>query len=81
MNAILEQIIEDRKGQYCHAVEVNDIYELESIADSIIQEYQDSHSEQVIIEFLSSLEVYSLSDDNETEIHNFSFTDYIKDTI
>jgi hypothetical protein len=81
MNPILETIIDQRNGHYCHCVEVSDTYELEGIAEQIILEFQDEHDEPTIIEFLESLEVYSLNDDNEQEIFDFSFTDYVKDTI
>jgi hypothetical protein len=81
MNPILETIIDQRNGHYCHCVEVSDTYELESIAEQIISEFQDNHSEATIIDFLESLAIYSLDDDNEQEIFDFSFTDYVKDTI
>ena len=78
---ILETIITARGGHYCHALEVADTYELENVAEVIIQEFQDSHTEAEIIEFLESAEVYALDDSREEEIYNFSFSEYIKGTI
>jgi len=78
---ILDKIIEARQGNYCHCVEVSDAYELESIGEGIILEFQSEHSEKEIIEFLESLEVYALDDSKEDEIYNFSFSEYIKETI
>ena len=39
MNKIFNEILKARKGHYCHCVEVNHAYELESIADQIIDEF------------------------------------------
>ena len=81
MNKILEEIIKSRKGHYCHCLEVEEVYELECIAESITEEFQDKHSKNEIIEFLETLGVYCLNDDNEDDIYNFSFSEYVKDTI
>ena len=88
MNAILKEVIEARNGHYTHAVEVSTAYELECIAEAITQEHQEEHSEGTIIDFLQSLTVYYLPEENEQEneeeeqrVHNFSFTDYVKETI
>lgn len=81
MNPILDYMIEVRKGHYCHCVEVSEVYDLECIAEAIINEFQYTYTEADIIEFLSSLDVYCLNDENEKEIFNFSFTEHIKDTI
>lgn len=83
---ILETIIENRGGHYVHAVEVGNEYDLQSIAEAIIEEFQDSHTEAEIIDFLESLEVHHFPEeledhDKEEEVHNFSFTDYIKGTL
>jgi len=81
MNKILEKIIEARNGHYCHCVEVSDVYELENVAESIIEEFSEEHSESEIIEFLESLDVYALDDSKENEIFAFSFSDYIVGTL
>jgi len=81
MNMIFEEVLEERNGHYCHCVEVNEVYELESIADSICEVYGEKYGEEEVIDFLESLEVYSLDDANESEIFAFSFTEYVKGTI
>ncbi len=85
MNALLEQLYKSRNGHYCHCVEVEDVEDLMMIAESIIEEesteYRGNHSEDVIIEFLSTLEVYCLNGDNEEEVHAFSFREYIEGTL
>lgn len=82
MNSILEKIIKDRNGHYCHCVEVAYADDLESISDAIINEFQE-YGEDEIIDFLSSMDVYYIGDDKEEEerVYNFSFDDYIRGTI
>ena len=80
MNRILNKILEDRKGQYCHALEVNDTYELESIIESLIDELGEEYYESEYIEFFQSMSIYYLGDNKETEqeVYDFNFSDYIK---
>lgn len=80
MNVILDSIIESRGGHYCHAIEVNEVYELECVVEGIIAEFPDL-PEAEYLEFFNSIEVYCLNDDNEQAVHAFSFNEYIKDTI
>ena len=79
MNRILDKIITARNGHYCHCLEVNEVYELESIADNIIQEFEENYYRNEIVDFLETLQIYALNEDNEEEIYNFSFTEYIKE--
>ena len=81
MNALLEKIIELRQGYYCHAVEVSDVYELENIAEAIIQENEKEFDSETIIDFLETLSVYCLDETNETDVYNFSFRDYISTSL
>ena len=77
--SILDIVIENRNGNYCHALEVSEVYELESIAESIYDEFESTHTKQDVIAFLSSASVYVLDETNEGEIYNFSFNDYIEE--
>ncbi len=79
-NALLAEIHKERKGHYCHALEVETAYELECIVESLIEQCP-GYSELTYIDFFSTMELYSLNDENENEIYNFSFSDYIRDTI
>lgn len=80
-NRLFDDIIKSRNGHYCHDIEVNDKYELESFLDSFIDEFKDKYSNKNIKDFLMSLSIHSLSDKNEEEIYSFSIYEYIKDTI
>ena len=84
MNAILKEVAEHRGGQYCHVIEVSDTSTMEVIADAIHEEYNEEHSNEVIIDFLETLEVYYFVEEDEDHnkedeeaVYNFSFTDYI----
>ena len=76
-NPILSEVIDSRNGHYCHCVEVSEVCELENIADTILEEHEDKHGKAVVLDFLLSLQVYCLEDDNEDEIYDFSFSDYL----
>lgn len=89
MNKILNKVIESRKGHYVHAIEVNNIYEIENIIEFIINEFTEA-TENEILDFFNTIEVYFLEDEeateeenkhNETEVYNFNFNEYIKGTI
>ena len=80
MNKLLEKIIQERGGHYCHALEVNDAYELESVIESVIQAYPE-FDEDTFIDFFESIELYCLSEDNEKQVYDFSFEKYIRGTI
>ena len=80
---ILDRIIKDRNGFYCHAIEVNDMYEIESIIESIIELFEDQYTESEYIEFFETISIYYLGENSkeEKEVYNFSFTEYIEGTI
>ena len=77
INALLEKVIKQREGYYCHCVEVSDVYDLENIAEAIIQENETEFDKETIINFLETLEVYCLDYANEKEIFAFDFREYI----
>lgn len=77
MNAILEIITENRNGHYCHALEVDDVYTLESAIECIYDEFIETQSKETIIEFFNTMDLYCLEDGNEDEIFNFNITDFI----
>lgn len=78
MNSILTKVIDSRCGHYCHCIEVSEVYELEAVSESIYNEFLESDGLEAVIEFLESLQVYCLDEENETEVFNFSFGDYIE---
>ena len=90
MNALLEKLIESRQGQYCHVVEVSEVYELENIAEAIIEENENSFDAETIIDFLETLTVYFLeneeenqeyNEEKEKEVYAFNFREYISTSL
>lgn len=86
-NKLFNKIVEERKGHYLHAIEVNNIYDIENIIESIFQSYESEEITEVdILNFFNSIEIYFLEDEeateeenrkNESEVYNFNFKDYI----
>jgi hypothetical protein len=74
---IFDIICESRNNNYCHCVECSETYELESIAESIYDEFEETHTKEEITDFLESLTVYALKEENEEEIYKFSFTKFV----
>lgn len=86
MNTLLEKVINSRDGHYCHVVEVSDIYDLENIVEAIVSENQNEFDAETIIDFLETLTVYYMENEEEseeynkgkeTEVYDFNFREYI----
>ena len=69
MNPILEMILDNRKGMYLHALEVEDSYELQSILESLVDGFSDKFSKEQIKDFIDTLKIYSLNDINSDEVY------------
>ncbi len=83
MNPIYQEILDARNGHYIHVLEVSNVYELESICESLFNEYIDKYSIEVLIDFCSTLKIYYFDDENENEIdenevYNFNVTEFLK---
>ena len=78
LNPILENVLKNRIN-YCHVIEVNNTYEIECIIESIIDENENEYGLNNCIEFLTSLQIYCLDDENENEIFAFDVENYINE--
>jgi len=76
MNAILEMIIDKRNGMYVHALEVNDVYELESAIESLYDELVEEYGINTFIDFITSTSIYCL-DPNDENVYNFNIVEFI----
>ena len=76
MNPILKQCVESRNGNYCHVIEVADKYEVENIVESIAGEGWEKPD---LIEFFNTIEVYCLVEENEDDVFNFNFEEFINE--
>jgi hypothetical protein len=86
MNPIYQEILDARNGHYVHALEVSNVYELESILESLFNEYIDKYSIEVLIDFCSTLEIYYFDNENENEIdenevYNFNVTEFLQNLV
>lgn len=80
-NLILDYMMNERNGMYCHALEVSSIYELECIIETFVGELQNQFTSNDFKVFFSTIELYFLEDENlsenenasnETELYNFN---------
>jgi len=83
MNPIYKEILEVRNGHYVHALEVSNVYELESALESLYNEFIDKYGIEALIDFCSTLEIYYFDDENENEIdenevYNFNVTEFLE---
>lgn len=67
---VLDYIIEQRKGHYCHSLELADVYELECIIESLIMELGEQFSLQDYLDFFNSISIYYLADDDSSAEYN-----------
>ena len=88
MPRLLDHIIEERKGYYCHALELDNVYGFEYVIEQIVSDYKNSFTLKEVIEFFDSIELYYLPDDTltsehndaqEEELYNYDYVNYIKD--
>ena len=82
MNRILNKILKERQGHYVHALEVETVYELEQITETLYHELKESFFHNEIIDFLSTMDIYYLAEveipKEEKEIYNFNIEEHIK---
>jgi len=76
-NKIVYDVYKKRKGIYCHALEVNNIYELQACLDSLYDEFIREYTLQDIINFFDSIELYCLDVNNENEVYDFDINKYL----
>ena len=87
-NSILEYMLKERNGIYCHALEVSSVYELECTIENFIGELQNQFTIEDFKVFFNTMELYYLSDEglsdienenNETELYDFDINSAIDD--
>ena len=85
MNRILTKVLEQRKGHYCHALEVGSVDELTNIVDQVIEDFYntpDNFTLDEIKEFINTMEIYYSDidkgdDDKEEQFYAFNLSDYL----
>ena len=67
---ILDYMIKQRKGHYCHVLELTDVYDLECVIESFIMDLGDKFSLQDYLDFFNSIEIYFIADECSTSEWN-----------
>lgn len=67
---ILDYMINQRKGHYCHVLELTDVYDLECVIESLIKELGGQFTLDEYLAFFNSIEVYFLADECSTSEWN-----------
>tara|TARA_R110000772_G_scaffold25194_1_gene65819 strand:- start:3505 stop:3948 length:444 start_codon:yes stop_codon:yes gene_type:complete len=80
-NTIMNDIIEQRGGHYCHALEVESLSELESTLEAIYDDFARTYSHYEIAAFMSTLAIYALNDENENDIYAFSMAEFLAESL
>ena len=89
-NRLLDHIITERKGHYCHVLELDSSYAYECVIESIVGEFKDTFTQDEIISFFDTIEIYYYNeysdmltyDENgiiEFELYNFDHKQFIID--
>ena len=76
-NPIFSLIWKQRKGQYCHALEIEHVEELKSSIEALCDELGERFNKKHYVTFFKTLELYALNDECEDEIHSFDIEQYI----
>ena len=76
MNQIYQEVLNNRNGHYVHAFEVEGLWELKTIIESICEEHSDKLI-GVVIDFLESAELYCLNEEYEDEVYSFNIANYV----
>ena len=88
MSRLLDHIIKERNGHYCHALELDSVYSYECVIEQIVSDYKDSFTLDEIIEFFGSIELYFLADECSTsewndaaeqDLYDFDYIECIKE--
>ena len=77
-NKIFYDLVMKRQGHYCHALEVNNVWELQACIDSLYDEWIDNYTLDEIVEFFNTIELYCSEDVNDQSVYDFNIAEYIK---
>jgi len=83
VSKILEKIITRRKGHYVHALEVQNVYELEFVIDELVREFKEEYTKKDILDFFVGMSIYYLEPEagadekEEYKIYQFNIENYI----
>ena len=88
MNRIIDKIIKQKNGRYCHVLELGSVYELECCIEQLYSEFKEDYFKEEIIDFFETMQIYYYKEDSEEEcnieeeeLYNFNIANFINDMI
>lgn len=77
-NIIFETVLKNRNGHYVHALEVENVYDIENAIESIHSEFEDCDL-NTLKEFFNTMQIIYIGDDEQTEneVYSFDIDSYI----
>lgn len=85
MSRLIDHIIAERNGHYCHALELANYYEYECVIEQVVSDYKDNFTKEEIIGFFESIALYYYTGDEpqykeeEEQLYSFDVTRLIND--
>jgi len=81
MNPIIELLYKTRYN-YVHAIEVNDVFELQSVLENIAESFTaEGFETDDIKDFILTLEIYCLDEQYETEVYDFNAAKFVEELV
>ncbi len=78
MNKIIKRI-SDNRSVYCHVLECSTLDEVMLVVDELLEDFISfKDSDEDIIDFFETIELYCLNDENENAFFNFDMNKYVK---
>ena len=80
-NPIFSLMLKSRNGNYCHALEVENVQEIESAIEALYEELGEKFTKQDYIKFFKTLDIIALDDECENEVYSFDVESFINNLI
>ena len=82
MNKIVNKIIEQRNGNYIHALELGGVNELKNAIEILYDEFINEFNDLEILEFFNTISLYYYTEEEESEeeeekLYAFDIKNYI----
>lgn len=85
-NLIFNDVLEARKGNYVHALELDSVCSLKSTIESLVDEFAPKYKTEDVKEFINTLSIYYYSEEGENEedekeLYNFNVSEYLNELL
>ena len=85
MNTILNNLIAQRNGNYCHALELPSVEALEQTIEDFLEECSDEYTLEEYITFFTTASLYYYTDGepeskaDEQDLYSYPIADFVKE--